>query len=293
MILNRLNTKLLAFVLLFSVACQSDYPTYEGPNYIMFAQESYTLGILDSEEWFEIPISATRPTDSDRNIGVEIIDSESNAIESYHYVLEASTLRIAAGELTTAVRIKGLSENIKANEALSIKLRLVLDEADEWDIYGTETVVNLQKCCPTNLEAFTGYCKLTSSWLMQYLNTDSRLVRTRLSATEENTIIIEDMFYDGYDIKLHFNTDDRLNPTIDYDAQVAGLTGEAFGTIYGNGKLMMASPMGYTSYYGTCENFAVQYAMLYVEEVGTVGVYVNIFEWITDDEAERILREGF
>lgn len=293
MILNRLNTKLLAFVLLFSVACQSDYPTYEGANYIMFAKESYTLGILDSEEWFEIPISATRPTDSDRNIGVEIIDSESNAIESYHYVLEASTLRIAAGELTTAVRIKGLSENIKANEALSIKLRLVLDEADEWDIYGTETVVNLQKCCPTNLEAFTGYCKLTSSWLMQYLNTDSRLVRTRLSTTEENTIIIEDMFYDGYDIKLHFNTDDRLNPTIDYDAQVAGLTGEAFGTIYGNGKLMMASPMGYTSYYGTCENFAVQYAMLYVEEVGTVGVYVNIFEWITDDEAERILREGF
>ena len=191
------------------------------------------------------------------------------------------------------MRIRGISENIKTNEALSIKLRLVLDEADEWDIYGTETEVNLQKCCPVNLEAFTGYCKLTSSWLMQYLNTDSRLVRTRLSATEENTIIIEDMFYDGYDIKLHFNTDDRLNPTIDYDAQVAGLTGEAFGTIYGNGKLMMASPLGYTSYYGTCENFAVQYAMLYVEEVGTVGVYVNIFEWITDDEAERIMREGF
>jgi hypothetical protein len=32
---------------------------------------------------------------------------------------------------------------------------------------------------------------------------------------------------------------------------------------------------------------------MYVEEVGTVGSYVNILEWISDDEAERIMREGF
>lgn len=280
-------------MLLCGTACQSEHTTYEGPNYILFSAESYTLGIIDDEEWFEIPISATRPMSEDRNIGVEIIDRESSAIEGYHYTIEHSTLRIAEGKMTTAVRIKGNPDNIAANEALSIKLRLVLDEAEEWDIYGTETEVYLQKCCPVNLDAFTGYCKLTSSWLMQYLNTDSRLVRTSLSTTEENTIIVEDMYYDGYNIKLHFNTDDRLNPTIDFDEQVVGLTGEAFGTIYGNGKLMLDEPLGYTSYYGTCENFAVQYAMLYVENVGTVGVYVNIFEWISDDEAERIMHEGF
>lgn len=280
-------------MLLCGTACQSEHTTYEGPNYILFSAESYTLGIIDGEEWFEIPISATRPMSEDRNIGVEIIDRESSAIEGYHYTIEHSTLRIAEGKMTTAVRIKGNPDNITANEALSIKLRLVLDEAEEWDIYGTETEVHLQKCCPVNLDAFTGYCKLTSSWLMQYLNTDSRLVRTSLSTTEENTIIVEDMYYDGYNIKLHFNTDDRLNPTIDFDEQVVGLTGEAFGTIYGNGKLMLDEPLGYTSYYGTCENFAVQYAMLYVENVGTVGVYVNIFEWISDDEAERIMHEGF
>ena len=280
-------------MLLCSTACQSEHTTYEGPNYILFSAESYTLGIIDGEEWFEIPISATRPMSEDRNIGVEIIDRESSAIEGYHYTIEHSTLRIAEGKMTTAVRIKGNPDNITANEALSIKLRLVLDEAEEWDIYGTETEVHLQKCCPVNLDAFTGYCKLTSTWLMQYLNTDSRLARTSLSTTEENTIIVEDMYYDGYNIKLHFNTDDRLNPTIDFDEQVVGLTGEAFGTIYGNGKLMLDEPLGYTSYYGTCENFAVQYAMLYVENVGTVGVYVNIFEWISDDEAERIMCEGF
>ncbi|MBO7235120.1 MAG: DUF4984 domain-containing protein, partial [Alistipes sp.] len=70
-------------------------------------------------------------------------------------------------------------------------------------------------------------------------------------------------------------------------------TGEAFGTIYGNGKLMMMEPTGYSSYYGTCERFMVLYTMMYVDGVGTVGTYVNIFEWISDEEAERIKREGF
>jgi hypothetical protein len=51
--------------------------------------------------------------------------------------------------------------------------------------------------------------------------------------------------------------------------------------------------VGYPSYYSTCERFAVIYATIYVEEVGTVGNYVNILEWVSDDEAERILREGF
>ena len=32
---------------------------------------------------------------------------------------------------------------------------------------------------------------------------------------------------------------------------------------------------------------------MYVEEVGVVGNFVNILEWISDDEAERIMREGF
>jgi hypothetical protein len=39
--------------------------------------------------------------------------------------------------------------------------------------------------------------------------------------------------------------------------------------------------------------FLMQYVTLFVEEVGTVGTYLNIFEWISDDEAERIMREGF
>ena len=273
--------------------CQAEKTTYDGPDYILFSADSHTLGILDSEEWFEIPISATRIADQDRTIGVEVVASETSAIEGLHYILESNTLTIPKGELTTAVRIKGLAENIDINSMLSIKLRLVIDPELVWDAYGIESEVQLQRCCPFDINNFTGYAKITSTWTMQYMNAEARLVRTERDPEDKSAIIVEDMFYDGYDIRLRLNSDDRLNPTVELAEQVLGTTGEAFGTIYGNGKLMMAEPTGYTSYYGTCENFLVLYTMMYVDGVGVVGTYVNIFEWISDLEAERIMREGF
>ena len=273
--------------------CQAEKTTYEGPDYILFSADSHTLGILDSEEWFEIPISATRTANEERTIGVEVVASESSAIEGLHYILESNTLTIPKGELTTAVRIKGLAENIDINSMLSIKLRLVIDPELVWDAYGIESEVLLQKCCPFDINNFTGYAKITSTWTMQYMNAEARLVRTERDPEDKSAIIVKDMFYDGYDIGLKLNSDDRLNPTVTLAEQVLGTTGEAFGTIYGNGKLMMAEPTGYTSYYGTCENFLVLYTMMYVDGVGVVGTYVNIFEWISDLEAERIMREGF
>ena len=273
--------------------CQAEKTTYEGPDYILFSADSHTLGILDSEEWFEIPISATRTANEERTIGVEVVASESSAIEGLHYILKSNTLTIPKGELTTAVRIKGLAENIDINSMLSIKLRLVIDPELVWDAYGIESEVLLQKCCPFDINNFTGYAKITSTWTMQYMNAEARLVRTERDPEDKSAIIVKDMFYDGYDIRLRLNSDDRLNPTVELAEQVLGTTGEAFGTIYGNGKLMMAEPTGYTSYYGTCENFLVLYSMMYVDGVGVVGTYVNIFEWISDLEAERIMREGF
>lgn len=273
--------------------CQAEKTTYEGPDYILFSADSHTLGILDSEEWFEIPISATRTANEERTIGVEVVASESSAIEGLHYILESNTLTIPQGELTTAVRIKGLAENIDINSMLSIKLRLVIDPELVWDAYGIESEVQLQRCCPFDINNFTGYAKITSTWTMQYMNAEARLVRTERDPEDKSAIIVKDMFYDGYDIGLKLNSEDRLNPTVTLAEQVLGTTGEAFGTIYGNGKLMMAEPTGYTSYYGTCENFLVLYSMMYVDGVGVVGTYVNIFEWISDLEAERIMREGF
>jgi hypothetical protein len=74
---------------------------------------------------------------------------------------------------------------------------------------------------------------------------------------------------------------------------VLGSTGEAFGTIYGNDELMIGAYNEAVSYYSTCETFLLLYSEMYVENVGSVGIFANVLEWISDDEAERIMREGF
>ena len=276
------------------VCCESERQIYDGPNYIMFSSERHDLGVLDSEEWFEIPITATRTADHDRNVGVEIIAARSSAIFGMHYTIESTTVTIPAGELNAMLRIKGYPDAISVSDNLGITLNLVLEDEDVWEEYGTETEVYLHKCCPLDMNAFTGYAVLTSTWIMQYMNAESLLVKTHLDDTTPNTIVVESMYYDGYDIRITFLNDNRLEPFVEMpEPQVAGSTGEAFGTIYGNGKLMMMQPADSGSYYSPCEGFLLQYVTMYVEEVGTVGTYANILEWISDDEAERIMREGF
>ena len=292
--IKRLFVALGALLLTSLVGCEPERPTYDGPNYIMFSAERHDLGILDSEEWFEIPITATRTADHDRNVGVEIIAARSSAIYGMHYTIESTTVTIPAGELTAMLRIKGYPEAISVSDNIGITLNLVLNEEDVWEEYGTETEVYLHKCCPLDINAFTGYAVLTSTWTMQYMNVESLLVKTHLDETTPNTIVVESMYYAGYDIRITFKNENRLEPLIEMpEPQVVGSTGEAFGTIYGNGKLMMTQPADSGSYYSPCEGFLLQYVTLYVEEVGTVGTYANILEWISDDEAERIMREGF
>lgn len=288
-----INSLVALLAAILTLGCQSENNTYEGPNYILFSAESYTFGVIDNEEWLEVPISATRTANHDRYIGVEVVASKSSAIEDLHYTLESTTLCIPEGKLTTSLRIRGIADNISVGSNPTITLRLVLNEEDVWEEYGTECCVELQRCCKFDINNFEGYAVLTSTWCMQYMNTESRLVHTH-SESENVVVVIEDMFYEDYDIRIKLEKEDRLNPLAGLDGeQVVGSTGEAFGTIYGDGKLLITEAMGTTSYYSMCEGFVLLYTTMYVDGVGTVGTYVNILEWISDDEAERIMRDGF
>ena len=128
-------------------------------------------------------------------------------------------------------------------------------------------------------------------------DTDMRLVKAEIDPENENTIIIRDYFFDGYDARIKFNADDILNPLIEMEDQAFGPTSEAFGTIYGDGLIRMYQPTAFTSYYSSCEKFILQYMTLYVpgmeEGTNTVGTFVNAVEWISDDEAEKLKREGY
>ena len=293
-----INLCLVFALLLALVGCDEERTTYSGPNYIMFSDTLYVLPVQDNVEYFDIPVSATRTSSKDRTLAVEVIDKKSNAIEGIHYTLESNTITIKAGELATNVRVRGIYDNISVSDSLGLSLRLVIEEENQWDIYGIDANVVLRKTCPFNIYDFEGYCVISSTYLYDYAGVDKRLIQTKVDDEEENTLILKDYFYDGYDAKIKFETKDRLNPLITMEEQLFGPTAEAFGTIYGDGLIRMFQPTSYVSYYSSCEQFVYQYMTLYVMNkdgsmFGSVGTFINVLKWISDDEAEKLMRDGY
>ena len=278
--------------------CHEEYTLYQGNEYIMFADTLTVLGVENSEEVFDIAIAATTVSDKDRTVAVEVIDKYSNAIEGLHYTIESNTVIIKAGEMVGNLRIKGSAENLTVDYDPEIMLHLITGEEHHWDLYNADTTrVVLRKVCPFDINAFSGYAMITSTFLYNYVGSYNRLIQTEVDPTEENTIIMKDFYYDGYDVKLRFTADDPLNPLIEMDDQPLVTTGEAFGTVYGDGMLHIYQPTNYVSYYSACEKFIYQYITLWVPGMAagtnTVGTFIHAIEWISDDEARVLKNQGY
>ena len=279
-------------------SCEEQRTVYDGPLYIMFADTLSVLGVENSEEVFDIHIAATQASDKDRTLAVEVVDKESSAIEGVHYTLESNTVVIKAGELATSVRVRAIYDNLTIDEYPTLVLRLITDDDVQWSLYeGNETKVILRKICPFDINAFTGYAVVTSTFLMDYSIKDMRLITTEVDPEDSTAVILHDYFYDGYDMKVRFTTEDMLNPLIEMDDQTMATTGEAFGTIYGDGMLHAYQPSSLVSYYSSCEKFIFQYMTVWVpgmaEGTNVVGTFINAVEWISDDEARILKNQGY
>lgn len=294
-------------ILIGFAGCDQDKVLYNGANYLMFSDTLYQYPVQETNEVFNVPVSATRAADHDRTFAVEIIDKESNAIEGKHYKLLSNTVTIKAGELAANVEVQGIYENIGKTDSLGFALHLIIPENEQWDLYeykGTEAKVVMQKSCPFDINNFTGYCKVTSTLFSsdyyQALspNVDLRLIKSEVVEGEENTIVLHGLYYDGYDTKIKFNRKNILEPLIEMEKQVVGTTSLLFGTNYGDGNLQLTQPTGYVSYLNTCQNFVFQYVTLSVDNkdgtpFGVVDTYANIIEWIDDKEAEKLKEQGY
>lgn len=290
----------VAVLAALSVGCKTGDFTYTGPDYLMFSDTLYQYGVQESNEVFNVQVSATRSADYDRTFGVEIVDRESNAVEGRHFRLLASTVTIPAGQLAVDVPVQGIYENIGVSDSLGFALNLVIPEDKEWAHYGTRTKVVMQKICPFDINNFTGYCTVTSSFFMSDFvqNTSMRLITTDIVEGKDNTIVLHDLFYDGYDVEISFDSEDVMEPVVEMEEQACGSTGEVIGSLFGDGKVMMYQPTTYTSYYSSCENFVLQYITMVVRNkdgslYGSLGTYVNILEWISDAEAEKLKEQGY
>ena len=282
-------------------ACHERYVTYSDAEYVMFADTLSTYPVQKDVEWFAIPVVSTVIRDYDRTFGVEIIDKGSNAIEGVHYTLESNSITIPAGEMATEVRVRANYEKIEATDSLGFVLRLVMPEQLEWDLYpnGAQTKVVMYKSCPFDENNFTGWCVMTSLLLYDYpgLNPSyQRLVRSELHPTIENAVIVRNCFYDGYDVTLHFDASNPAQPRVTMDEdEVLSDEASVFGMIHGDNKLLGTTPTYQPSFYNSCQRFVELWLSVYVknlgEMVGTVGTFYNIFEWVSDEEAERLQRE--
>lgn len=277
--------------------CEERHITYSGPSYVGFADTLSVYPVQQSGEAFGVEIAATQACDYDRTFGVEVVTAKSSASYGRHYTLESESVVIRAGERAAKVYVKGIYDNIGASESPEFVLRLVSTEQVEWDLYGVETKVVLRKSCPFDIHDFTGYCRVTSSFLKKYGTSASRLARCEIVADEPNTLLVRGLLYDGFDVKVTFDPSDPLNPAFRLAGrQAVADTRDCFGYIYGNGRLLAEDAQGAPNVFSPCQKAAIQYLSLRIDgmtdeelaEMGTnlVGTFVNVIEWISDEEAE-------
>ena len=278
-------------------ACQERYVTYDGAEYVMFADTLAVYPVMEGADQFSIPVVSTVTRDYDRTFGVEVLDKLSNAIERKHYSLESNTITIKAGETRTDVKVRGHYNNIGEADSLGFALQLVMNDELEMPLYGKQTKAVLMKTGKFDRSKFTGYCVLSSMFLQNYSQNGeyNRLIYTEPHPTLKNTVICRNWIKDGYDVELTFNDEDPLMPIVTMARTVAGDQGSFFGTAYGQwgDKLYVRSSNLAQSIFYPLGGYLYIWTEISVDEYGIVGNFYNVMQWVTDEEAERIKREGF
>ncbi len=283
-------------------SCRQEYTTYNDAEYIMFADSASVNMVLADRDWFNVPVVSTVRTDYDRTFGVEIIDKGSNAVEGYHYRLRSNTVTIPAGEMTANVEVHGIYDNITPEDSLGFTLKLVIPDAVKWDeLYSDETKVTMYKSCPFSMDEFTGWCVVTSLFLNEFPGAENksyqRLIRTEKHPSRENTVIMRDWLFTGYDVSITFDPEDPAEPLVTMDeGQAISDEMSVFGISYGDNRIRAVSSPYSVSSFNACQKFVTLWILAYVEDLGnlygTVGEFINVMEWVSDEEADRLQREN-
>lgn len=285
---------------LAAAGCHEQRTLYNDAEYVMFASEESLKMIEQDSPSFDVEVASTVACGYDRNFGVEVLDTKSSAVEGVHYIMPSKMVTIKAGERVAKLNITARYDKLEPADTLCITFRLVMPESVKWDLYGDETEVKMVKSCPLMMEDFTGWCVVTSSFLFNYPGTNTsyqRLIRTELHPAEENTVILRNFLYDGYDVSMKLHAGNPAEPRITMDeGQVLSNEAYVFGQFNGDDRILVTHSPYFMSYYDSCSSYAMLYIYVYVEYlgemIGVVDAYSpTVLEWVSDEEAERLERE--
>lgn len=97
---------------------------------------------------------------------------------------------------------------------------------------------------------------------------------------------------DGFDVKFKIDASDLLEPVITMDdEQIVGDTRIPFQMVYGDGRIRGYDAPTIEPEFDICNREAITYMVMYVKNVGEIGTFVNIIEWLTDDEASEYINK--
>ena len=131
------------------------------------------------------------------------------------------------------------------------------------------------------------------------------MYETLRTATDIKAEYVKDEF-DINDLRPEHYFDCTLTDTADpakpmlkmQNDQVIGDEWSVFGYQYGDGKILAVhSPMAdQPSTFNSCQKFAQLWVLMYVKDfsttIGYMGYFYNILEWVSEEEAEEMMREG-
>ena len=298
---------ILRFVVLLAVSTallscdkDSDRVYYGGKEYIMFTQPQNEYYVSVDTPCF-IDIASTVACDYDRNVVVEVVNTNSTAIEGVHFDLESHNVTIKAGEYATQVKITGHYDELEPGDSLKTHLRLVIPESVQWDLYpeNLETTVTFRKFAPFHIDDwfenefrakdpekynYANYIFYASFPYSDGSRFEHRLVKVYQDEADPERMIVKDPFGSGKDIKL------RLHPGGPGENKVSMIPQEAFyASNYG--WITMAS-MPDECYYNSCERFMTLNLNCYVDQLGTLGIYPYLLVWVSEHKAIDLRNSG-
>ena len=293
----RIKTIYISFVLLlaFTTACTShvDDIRYEGEDFVLFADSDYVMPLTEDNRVFEIPVGFATSAPYDRTVAVAVDVKQSNAIEDYHFLVENHNVKVAAGQTTGMLRLRGCYNHVESvDDSLCVTLRLLPHEGQTPTqqnqssaslhgtsaLYGSTTRVHLQKVRPFRIEDYVGDLRLTCTFPFSTSSVTNFNVKSE--KINDSTLVVRKPFDDNRDLVLNFHTG-KSNPfdqNIDMREQVA-FTDATFG------QVSMATVEGAPSYYLPEDRAFVLYLNAYLSHLGSFGSYYYIFQWISPDQA--------